>query len=114
MFLTPNIYWLNERLAQRGQKVCFMSEYYLPDVNKLQRVPYDYEIRILEAHDFLTCISLNGVMHYMKIAGHWMYLGLELMIKISLLDLLDVLLIVIGCGRWVRTYYLNIGGKGLQ
>lgn len=53
-FETPNIYWLNERLAQRGQKICFMSEYYLPDVNKLQRMPCDYEIRILEAHDFFN------------------------------------------------------------
>lgn len=53
-FETPNIYWLNERLSQRGQKVCFMSEYYLPDVNKIQRIPCDYEIRILEAHDFFN------------------------------------------------------------
>ncbi len=52
-FETPNIYWLNERLAQRGQKVCFMAEYYLPDVNKLQRIPCDYELRILKAHDFV-------------------------------------------------------------
>lgn len=51
-FETPNIYWLNKQLAQKGQKVCFMSEYYLPDVNKLQQIPCDYETRILEAHDF--------------------------------------------------------------
>ncbi len=53
-------------------------------------------------------------MHYVKSANIWMYLGSELMIKISLLDLLDVLLIVTGCGKLVWTYYLNIGGKGLQ
>lgn len=29
-----------------------MIEYYLLDVNKIQRIPCDYEIRILEAHDF--------------------------------------------------------------
>lgn len=42
-----------------------------------------------------------------------MYLGLELYDKNKLIGL-AVLLIVIGCGRLVRTYYLNIGGKGLQ
>jgi len=51
-FEVPNIYWLNERLAQEGQKVCFMGEYYLPDLNKLQSIPCNYEIRILEAKDF--------------------------------------------------------------
>lgn len=51
-FETPNIYWLNERVGQRGQKVCFMAEYYLPDINKLQQLPCDYEIRILEVEDF--------------------------------------------------------------
>jgi len=45
---------LDERLAQREQKVCSMSEYYLPDVNKLKRIPCDYEIRILEARDFFN------------------------------------------------------------
>lgn len=52
-FETPNIYWLNEKLAQKGQKVCFMSEYYLPDVNKLHKMPCDYEIRVLENPDFI-------------------------------------------------------------
>lgn len=51
-FETPNIHWLNERLAERGQKVCFMAEYYLPDVNRLQNLPCDYELRVLEAVDF--------------------------------------------------------------
>jgi len=51
-FETPNIYWLNERLTQRGQKVCFMAEYYLPDISKLQYIPCDYEIRVLEASEF--------------------------------------------------------------
>lgn len=51
-FETPNLYWLNERLADQGQKVCFMAEYYLPDVEKLQPLRCDYELKILEASDF--------------------------------------------------------------
>ncbi|HOQ06733.1 MAG TPA: GNAT family N-acetyltransferase [Clostridiales bacterium] len=51
-FETPNIYWLNERLAEKGQKVCFMSEYFLPDINKLRPLPCEYEMRFLEPQDF--------------------------------------------------------------
>lgn len=34
-FETPNVIALNEKLAEFGYKVCFMAEYFLPDVNKL-------------------------------------------------------------------------------
>lgn len=27
-FETPNMHWLNERLMQKGHKICFMAEYY--------------------------------------------------------------------------------------
>ena len=32
--------------------MCFMAEYYLPDIEKLQIWPCDFEIRILEPPDF--------------------------------------------------------------
>jgi GNAT superfamily N-acetyltransferase len=51
-FETPNLHWLDDRMAQKGQKVCFMAEYYLPDVDKLKQSPCDYELRILQAPDF--------------------------------------------------------------
>lgn len=53
-FETPNMHWLDERLAKYGQRVCFMSEYYLPDVDKLKKMPCDYELRVLEAPDFVN------------------------------------------------------------
>lgn len=53
-FETPNMHWLDERLAKYGQRICFMSEYYLPDVNKLKKMPCDYELRVLEAPDFVN------------------------------------------------------------
>ena len=51
-FETPNMHWLNEYLAQKGYKVCFMAEYYLPDVNKIPTMDCKYDLRVLEQKDF--------------------------------------------------------------
>lgn len=51
-FETPNMHWLNERLLEKGQKICFMAEYYLPDVEHLRALPCAYECRILGQPDF--------------------------------------------------------------
>ena len=51
-FETPNIHWLNDKLAERGHKVCFMAEYYLPDVNRIPNPGCLYETRILVQEDF--------------------------------------------------------------
>lgn len=51
-FETPNMHWLNDRLSEKGQKICFMAEYYLPDTEKLHALPCDYEIRLLKQSDF--------------------------------------------------------------
>ncbi len=51
-FETPNMHWLNDKLAERGQKLCFMAEYYLPDVNRIPDAECLYETRILVQEDF--------------------------------------------------------------
>ena len=51
-FETPNMRWLNRRLEPLGQTVCFMAEYYLPDLQKLTKLPCPYETRLLEKADF--------------------------------------------------------------
>jgi ribosomal protein S18 acetylase RimI-like enzyme len=51
-FETPNMHWLNDRLLERGHKVCFMAEYYLPDVNKIPDAECLYETHILVQDDF--------------------------------------------------------------
>ena len=51
-FETPNMHWLNEKLSPKGQKVCFMAEYYLPDVDKLHALPCSYELKLLKQPDF--------------------------------------------------------------
>ena len=51
-FETPNMHWLNQRLEPLGQTVCFMAEYYLPDLSRLTKLTCQYEIRLLEKADF--------------------------------------------------------------
>ena len=52
LFETPNLHVLNEALMERGQKICFMAEYFLPDVDALRALECPYEIRILTKEDF--------------------------------------------------------------
>ena len=51
-FETPNMHWLNERLAEKGHKICFMAEYYLPDISRIPTLSCAYETRVLTQEDF--------------------------------------------------------------
>ncbi len=51
-FETPSLHWLNERLEARGHRICFMAEYYLPDVDRIPELRCGYETRVLEQGDF--------------------------------------------------------------
>lgn len=51
-FETPNVTALNERLDEFDLKVCFMAEYFLPDVNILRELPCHYELKLLYPEDF--------------------------------------------------------------
>ena len=53
-FETPNMHVLNESLIKKGHKICFMAEYFLPDVTKLTALACPYEVRILESGDFAS------------------------------------------------------------
>lgn len=50
-FETPNMHWLDDRLRPLGQRVCFMAEYFLPDMDKLRALPCRYEARLLHRED---------------------------------------------------------------
>ena len=52
LFETPNLHVLNEALMEKGQKICFMAEYFLPDLNALKALDCPYELRILTQADF--------------------------------------------------------------
>ncbi len=51
-FETPNLHVLNEALLPFGEKLCFMAEYFLPDLTRLRAGACDFEIRELHAEDF--------------------------------------------------------------
>ncbi len=51
-FETPNVHWLNERLSKLGHKICFMAEYYLPDISRMTALSCAYQIRLLKQGDF--------------------------------------------------------------
>ena len=51
-FETPNMQVLEEKLAPYGLQICFMAEYFLPDLTSLGTHPCKYEIRLLHPQDF--------------------------------------------------------------
>lgn len=50
-FETPNLYILIEKLKPYNLNVCFMAEYFLPDVNVLNPLSCPYEIKVLTEND---------------------------------------------------------------
>ncbi len=52
LFEAPHLHVLNESLMEKGQKICFMAEYFLPDVSLIHPLDCPYELRILEQNDF--------------------------------------------------------------
>lgn len=51
-FETPQIHVLGRMIEPFGLKVCFMAEYFLPDVEILKPLPCAYELRLLHSEDF--------------------------------------------------------------
>ncbi|MBE6806403.1 MAG: GNAT family N-acetyltransferase [Ruminococcaceae bacterium] len=51
-FETPYIHELSEAFLPHGLDVCFMAEYFLPDVERLQALPCTYELKTLHPEDF--------------------------------------------------------------
>ena len=51
-FETPNLHVLNEAFAKHDLMVCFMAEYFLPDVNAFTKGDCRYEMRLLENSNF--------------------------------------------------------------
>ena len=52
LFETPHLHMLDEELSRFGMRVCFMAEYFLPDVDRLRVLPCRYETRLLHQEDF--------------------------------------------------------------
>ena len=56
LFETPHLHILNDALMKKGQKICFMAEYFLPDVNALLGSAVEnvipYQMKLLTQEDF--------------------------------------------------------------
>ena len=46
------MHWLDERMKEKGYRVCFMAEYFLPDMERLKRLECNYVLKVLEQKDF--------------------------------------------------------------
>ena len=53
-FETPNMHVLNDAFQKFGYRVCFMAEYFLPDVDAVKELPCEYELRVLHQEDFAS------------------------------------------------------------
>ncbi len=51
-FETPNIHILNDELQKRKMRICFMAEYFLPDINLLKILTCAFKIKNLTPDDF--------------------------------------------------------------
>ncbi len=47
-FETPNLHVLNDAMEEKGRRVCFMAEYFLPDMERLRAPDCFYPLKILE------------------------------------------------------------------
>ncbi len=53
-FETPNLHVLNDAMQRDNLRVCFMAEYFLPDLNTLRALDCPYNLKILRPADFET------------------------------------------------------------
>ena len=51
-FETPNMLVLQEKLRPFGLDICFMAEYFLPDLRELKALSCPYDLRLLYPDDF--------------------------------------------------------------
>ena len=51
-FETPNMHVLNDAMQKENLRVCFMAEYFLPDLKFLQALNCPYELKVLHQRDF--------------------------------------------------------------
>ena len=58
-FETPNLNVLNDVLTKYDLKICFMAEYFLPDITLLKKQDCEYETRILAQRDFVDLYKLE-------------------------------------------------------
>lgn len=58
-FETPNIHVIDSALQKVGMRICFMAEYFLPDINVLKEYECEYSIKLLGQEDFKELYGEN-------------------------------------------------------
>ena len=53
-FETPNMHVLNDKLQKEGFRICFMAEYFLPDLHEMRAHDCPYPVKLLYPADFQT------------------------------------------------------------
>ena len=53
-FETPQMHILDDALRQYGLRICFMAEYFLPDLRSLKALECPYETRLMGPEDFAS------------------------------------------------------------
>ncbi len=56
-FETPNLIVFQEELKKHDKNVCFMAEYFLPDLTRLKPLSCGYGLRLLTPADFADCYT---------------------------------------------------------
>lgn len=80
-FETPNIHVLGDALQPFGMRLCFMAEYFLPDIGQLRTLDCPYELRVLRQPDFSALYTgqwsnaLSSSRHELDVLGVGAYDG---------------------------------------
>lgn len=53
-FETPNLHVLNDAMQKENLRVCFMAEYFLPNLDELKALDCPYTLKVLHSGDFDT------------------------------------------------------------
>lgn len=53
-FETPNLHVLNDAVQKENLRVCFMAEYFLPNLEYIKDLDCPYKLRVLHSQDFDT------------------------------------------------------------
>lgn len=70
-FETPNMNVLADALRPFGMRICFMAEYFLPDVSRMRQWDCGYALKVLGLRTSRACTGRNGATLCAKNGGNW-------------------------------------------
>lgn len=113
-FETPNLYVLNDAFAKYDLRVCFMAEYFLPDVRVLRKSTVPIRYGYWKTRIFKTFIRPSGPMRCAATEESWTSWEWELTKMNALSGWRPVPQIVTKCGRLGWMCCPNSEGRELR